>query len=85
LGGVKKTVTIKVIVKYYVTEIGQAEIGQWKTQNQIWICITDGITEKSTSAEIGAGIHDLVAKAHSILAVDVKQGWLIHTDFLLCF
>ena len=83
--GVLEGIPIKVIVKHYVTNVGQTEIGQRKAQYEIWITITHSITEQRTASEVGTGVGDLVAKTDAIAVIDVKAWRLINTDFLLCF
>ena len=83
--GVLEGVSVKVVVKHYVTDISQAEIGQRKAQYEIWITITHSITEQRTASEVGTGVGDLVAKTDAIAVIDVKAWRLINTDFLLCF
>ena len=83
--GVLECIPVKVIVKHYVTNVGQTEIGQRKAQYEIWITIAHSITEQRTASEAGTGVGGLVAKTDAIAVVDVKTWRLIHTDFLLCF
>ena len=83
--GVLEGILIKVVVKHYVTDVGQAEICQWKAQYEIWITITHSITKQRTASEVGTGICGLATKTDAIAVIDVKAWRLIHTDFFLCF